>query len=66
MDFESKFPVILPKNHRFTELVVLHIHALMGHEGLCITLTELRSRFWITKGRQFIKKLIKPCIICKK
>ncbi|XP_065068786.1 uncharacterized protein LOC135694057 [Rhopilema esculentum] len=66
MEFESKFPIILPKNHRFTELVVLHVHALMGHEGLRITLTELRSRFWITKGREFIKKLIKPCIICKK
>ena len=25
MDFESKFPVILPKNHRFTELVVLRV-----------------------------------------
>ena len=66
MEFESKFPIILPKKHRFVELVVLHVHALMEHEGLRITLTELRSRFWITKGRQFTKKLIKPFIICKK
>ena len=48
MEFESKFPIILPKKHRFTELIVLHVHELMGHEGLRVTLTELRSRFWIT------------------
>ena len=29
------------------------------------TLLELRSRFWITRGRQLVKKVIHPCKTCK-
>ena len=30
------------------------------------TLTELRSRFWIIKGRSLVKKLIQQCRICRR
>ncbi len=56
LEFESRFPVILPKSHRFTELLVLSLHKKMAHGSLRLTLGEVRSRFWITKGRQFVKK----------
>lgn len=30
------------------------------------TLAELRARFWVAKGRQYVKKLIRNCFICRK
>ena len=66
LEMEGKFPIILPRKHRFTELLVRKMHAKVGHEGLRVTLAEVRSKYWITKGRQFVKKVIKPCVVCKK
>ena len=66
LEEEAKFPIILPKNHRFTEVVVLHCHKIVHHCKVRGTLAELRSRFWIGKGRQFVKKLIRNCFECKK
>ena len=34
------------------------------HNGVKETLAELRSRFWIVKGRQLVKKIIGQCKIC--
>ena len=36
------------------------------HGGVKLTLTELRARFWIVQGRQFVKKLLYRCVICRK
>ena len=30
------------------------------------TLTEIRTEYWITQGRQFVRKLLHPCSVCKK
>ena len=30
------------------------------------TLTELRSRYWIIRGRQFVRKLIHDCRVCRR
>jgi hypothetical protein len=34
--------------------------------GIRATLTELRSRFWVPKGRQTIMKVLKTCVTCKR
>ena len=31
MDYDGKYPIILPKSSRFTELVVKHYHKLVLH-----------------------------------
>lgn len=36
------------------------------HNGVRETLTELRSRFWLTKGRQDIRKQIYNCVMCRR
>ena len=36
------------------------------HGGVKSTLTELRSRFWIVQGRQFVRKLLYQCVVCRK
>ena len=36
------------------------------HGGVKSTLTEVRSRYWIVKGRQFVRKMIFRCVKCRK
>ena len=36
------------------------------HEGVESTLTKFRLKYWIIKGRQTVRKIIKPCVTCKK
>lgn len=47
----TKFPVLLPSNHYLTRLFVLKAHTRVFHNGVKEMLTELRSHFWIIKGR---------------
>ena len=63
---ESKYPIYLPREHKLTELMIIDCHVRSHHCGVKGTLAELRSRFWISKGRQHVKKILKKCIVCKK
>ena len=63
---EAKYPIYLPKDHRFTALLVEDCHVRVFHCMVKATLAELRSRFWVSKGRQFVKKVLKRCFVCRK
>lgn len=66
LPYSIKFPVLLPRKHHFTELVILHSHGTVKHNGIRETLTEVRSNYWIVKGRQAVKGLLSRCVVCKK
>ena len=63
---ETKFLVLLPSHHHFTKLVVLSCHVEVMLNGVRETLTQVRSKFWIVRGRQVVKKIIAGCLICKR
>lgn len=58
--------IYLPKNTTATKLVILQAHLRLLHSGVQQTLSELRSRFWIPRGRQQVKKAIKNCFPCRR
>ena len=64
--FTTKFPVLLPPNNHFTTLVVNDAHERSLHSGLNHTLTHVRQHYWIPQARQFIKKLLRHCVTCRK
>ena len=64
--FDTKAPVMLDRNQKLADLLVLYYHLKVLHRGVKQTLTELRSKYWITSGRSFVKKIINPCVVCKK
>eukprot|EP00794_Sanderia_malayensis_P004267 gene4267-biopygen3471 len=64
LEAPSMYPIILPRNDEFTKLIVLDCHKKVGHLGVKSTLAELRSRFWIPKGRQYVKRLLSQCLQC--
>ena len=65
LPYSTKFPVLLPTKHHFTDLVILHSHDIVKHNGIRETLTEVRSSYWIVKGRQAVKRLLARCNVCK-
>ena len=46
---DTKFPILLPSDHSFTRLIVLQSHNQVMHNGVRETLTQVRSKYWITK-----------------
>ena len=66
LEISACTPVLLLRNYHFTKLIVENVHRRVEHNGVGSTLTELRTRFWIIKGRQYVKKVIGKCIVCKR
>ena len=66
VDFKLKCRILLPGCDHLTKLIVLQCHQLVMHKGLRETLTQLRTKFWITRGYQEVKKIISKCVVCKK
>ena len=63
---ENKYPIMLSRNHDLTELLVLKCHEKVLHNGMKQTLNDLRNEFWINWGRNYTRKLLNICFICKR
>lgn len=63
---DQKYPVLLPKTHRITRLIVEQYHKRNFHAGAQLVLSLLRQKYWILNGRSFIRKIINECILCKR
>ena len=50
LPYSVKHPILLPRQHHLTTLVVRRAHSRVLHNGVKETLTEVRSKFWIIKG----------------
>ncbi|XP_065883974.1 uncharacterized protein [Dysidea avara] len=61
----ARFPYLLPQNDHFTARIVYNTHVFLSHAGVGSTLTALRQTFWIPSGRQYVKKLLRQCTVCR-
>ena len=66
LEFQAKYPILLPRESPFTDLIIDDCHVRVHHNKLRSTLAELRSRFWVLQGRQQVKRVINRCHICRK
>ena len=64
ISYEQKNPMLLPKEHKFTELIVKDAQIKAGHMGLNNTLHALRRKFWVPKHHSLINKVILKCQTC--
>lgn len=62
----AKHPVILPKKHHITDLIVRHHHEKAGHSGMEYVLAIIRQQFWIIRARVAVRKVLRDCFQCKK
>ena len=51
ISYSTRYPALLMKEHHFTVLIVKDAHRRVMHNGVKETLTEVRSKYWIIKGR---------------
>jgi len=62
--YAVKHPILLPKAHPLTTLIVRRAHERVCHNGVKETLTETRRRFWIPRGRSLTKYIVRRCVLC--
>ncbi|XP_062712088.1 uncharacterized protein LOC134289722 [Aedes albopictus] len=63
--FDARFPVIMPKNHPLTVLLLNHYHRRYGHANRETVVNQVRQRFEISHLRTTIDKAVKGCQWCK-
>lgn len=63
---QAKHPYFLPPKHPFTALIVYEAHTKQLHSGTASIVTALRQNFWIVSMRQYVRKLLRRCVTCRK
>ena len=63
---EAKKPILLPSKHRFTELIIQVVHERVHHNGIRETLNSVRETYWILRGRETVKRVLRRCVLCKR
>lgn len=58
-------PIILPKNHPFTKLLVEMYHKINLHQGQEATLASIREQYWIPRSRDLLRPVARKCMKCK-
>lgn len=62
--FDKKHPMIIPSSSHLTRLIVSDAHQRTLHGGPQVMLNYLRSKFWIIRGRDQVKKCYRQCVTC--
>ncbi len=66
LPYDSRFPIIIPKDHPFTELLIEATHKRLLHAGSQHTTAELQQQFKIVRGNNLVRKVVRSCIICRR
>ncbi|EFA07702.1 hypothetical protein TcasGA2_TC002178 [Tribolium castaneum] len=64
LSFDAKHPMLLPRGHRLTELIVEDMHIRYFHPGTQTLHFLLSQRFWILGAKKLISKIISRCLRC--
>ncbi|XP_045034629.1 uncharacterized protein LOC116930576 [Daphnia magna] len=66
LPYNQLHPPFLPGRHPFTEKIVVAFHQSLNHVGTDFLLSYIRQHFWVTKGREVVKKIRRDCVICRR
>ncbi|XP_051165714.1 uncharacterized protein LOC127284362 [Leptopilina boulardi] len=66
LDNDQIHPILIPKRHPFTILLIRDAHLNMKHAGTNATLYNLRQKYWIIDGRLAVCQVVTSCVICRK
>jgi len=64
MSEEKKHPILIPRHHVFTRLLIDSEHFKYLHAGSSLLLATLTRKYWIVSARDAIRHRIKKCITC--
>ena len=59
----TKFPVLLPSRHVYSEMIIKESRNFVFHNGVKETLNVARQRYWILRGREAVKRIVRQCCL---
>ncbi|XP_033228996.1 uncharacterized protein LOC117180615 [Belonocnema kinseyi] len=62
--YNQKHPILLPRKHHVTDLIIRDTNFTLKHSGVQATLYSVRERYWPIDGRNVTRRLIYQCIKC--
>ena len=67
LPYDVRFPIILPRGHWVTKLIVKHHHKLANHSaGTNFVVSQISGRFWIIVAHEEIREWENECNECKR
>ena len=63
--YEKTHPLILPRRHELTGLLVQHYHQKSLHRGYNYILAQLRERYWVIGGTGTTRHYLSTCVRCR-
>jgi hypothetical protein len=64
--YNKKFPIVIPKRHHITNLIVEREHLRQLHAGPQATLAAIRESYWLLGGRNTIRRILHNCVLCRR
>lgn len=65
LEYNVRFPVILPKRHHCTKLLVEKLHRRYRHAHAETVVNEIRQEYVIAGLRSLVKQISRDCVFCK-
>ncbi|XP_071963874.1 uncharacterized protein [Antedon mediterranea] len=67
ISYDVRYPIILPRKHHVTKLIVKMYHELGNHViGTNHTLSLLSEKYWVQAAREEIRECEKNCMGCRR
>ena len=63
---EGSNPVFVPPDSLLVEKVIFQAHKNTLHGGVVLTMTKVRSNYWIPTLRKLTKSVVRKCYGCKR
>lgn len=64
LSFNEKHPIIMPKSHHLTKLLIDQTHIRTLHGGAQLVMTSLRQQYWIIHMRSIVRYQLHRCVKC--
>ena len=62
--YDVRYPVIIPKEHRYTKLLLSEVNLRNLHAGPTLMIATLNQRYWIVGCRTVLRGFVASCTRC--
>lgn len=65
--FDCRHPILVPKDHPLSRVLLHHYHEEVKHQGRVLTHAAIRAAgYHLVSGRSLIRSLLQSCVQCRK